>query len=71
MFLANTVIIAAQIRRRTKLSIGARKLHPLRGKACDEFRAKFSGGNAAAQSPTEKQRLFREFREWSQGEGKK
>jgi hypothetical protein len=37
----------------------------------DEFRAKFPGGNAAAQSATEKQRLFREFREWSQGEGKK
>jgi TRAP transporter TAXI family solute receptor len=37
----------------------------------DEFRAKFHGGSVAAQSATEKQRLFREFREWSEGEGKR
>ena len=37
----------------------------------DEFRAKFRGGSVAAQSPTEKQRLFREFRDWSEGEGKR
>jgi TRAP transporter TAXI family solute receptor len=37
----------------------------------DEFQAKFSKGNVAAQTATEKQRLFREFREWSQGEGKR
>src|SRR6266851_1160772 len=37
----------------------------------DEFRAKFHGGSVAAQSPTEKQRLFREFRDWSEGEGKR
>jgi TRAP transporter TAXI family solute receptor len=37
----------------------------------DEFRARFHGGSVAAQSPTEKQRLFREFRDWSEGEGKR
>jgi hypothetical protein len=37
----------------------------------DEFRAKFHGGSVAAQSATEKQRLFREFRDWSEGEGKR
>jgi uncharacterized protein len=37
----------------------------------DEFRAKFHGGSVAAQSATEKQRLFREFREWSEGEGRR
>src|SRR5258705_789506 len=37
----------------------------------EEFRAKFRGGSVAAQSATEKQRLFREFREWSEGEGKR
>jgi uncharacterized protein len=37
----------------------------------DEFRAKFHGGSVAAQTPTEKQRLFREFREWSEGEGRR
>src|ERR1700682_38115 len=37
----------------------------------EEFRAKFHGGSVAAQTPTEKQRLFREFRDWSEGEGKR
>jgi uncharacterized protein len=37
----------------------------------EEFRAKYHGGSVAAQSPTEKQRLFREFRDWSEGEGKR
>lgn len=37
----------------------------------DEFRAKYHGGSVAAQTPTEKQRLFREFRDWSEGEGKR
>jgi uncharacterized protein len=37
----------------------------------DEFQASARGGNAAVQSAADKQRLFREFREWSQGEGKK
>ena len=37
----------------------------------EEFRAKFHGGSVAAQSATEKQRLFREFRDWSEGEGKR
>jgi uncharacterized protein len=39
----------------------------------DEFQTRFRGGNVAAQSPAEKQRLFREFLEWQQGqsEGKK
>jgi TRAP transporter TAXI family solute receptor len=37
----------------------------------DEFRAKYHGGSVAAQSATEKQRLFREFRDWSEGEGKR
>ena len=37
----------------------------------DEFRTKFHGGSVAAQSATEKQRLFREFRDWSEGEGKR
>jgi TRAP transporter TAXI family solute receptor len=37
----------------------------------DEFRAKFHGGSVAAESATEKQRLFREFREWSEGEGRR
>ena len=36
----------------------------------DEFQARVRGGNAAVQSAADKQRLFREFREWSQGEGK-
>jgi len=34
----------------------------------DEFQARVRGGNAAVQSAADKQRLFREFREWSQGE---
>jgi uncharacterized protein len=34
----------------------------------EEFRARFKDGNVAAQTAAEKQRLFREFREWSQGE---
>jgi TRAP transporter TAXI family solute receptor len=37
----------------------------------DEFRARFKGGSVAARSAAEKQQLFREFREWSQGEGKR
>src|SRR6267142_7242640 len=37
----------------------------------DEFRAKYHGGSVAAQTATEKQRLFREFRDWSEGEGKR
>jgi len=37
----------------------------------DEFRARFKGGSVAALSAAEKQQLFREFREWSQGEGKR
>jgi TRAP transporter TAXI family solute receptor len=37
----------------------------------EEFRAKYHGGSVAAQSATEKQRLFREFRDWSEGEGKR
>jgi len=37
----------------------------------DEFQARTRGGNAAVQSAADKQRLFREFREWSQGEGKR
>jgi TRAP transporter TAXI family solute receptor len=37
----------------------------------DEFRAKFHGGSVSAQSPTEKQQLFREFRDWSEGERKR
>jgi TRAP-type uncharacterized transport system substrate-binding protein len=37
----------------------------------DEFRARFKGGSVTARSAAEKQQLFREFREWSQGEGKR
>ena len=37
----------------------------------DEFQGRYKGGNIAAQSAEEKQRLFKEFREWSQGEGKR
>jgi TRAP transporter TAXI family solute receptor len=37
----------------------------------DEFRAKFRGGSVAAQSAAEKQQLFREFREWSEGQGRR
>jgi uncharacterized protein len=37
----------------------------------EEFQTRFQGGNVAAQTPAEKQRLFREFLEWEQGEGKK
>ena len=37
----------------------------------DEFQARSRGGNVAVQSAADKQRLFREFREWSQGEGKR
>ena len=37
----------------------------------DEFRARFKGGSVAVRSAAEKQQLFREFREWSQGEGKR
>src|SRR6267142_6514310 len=37
----------------------------------DEFRARFKGGSVAALSAAEKQQLFREFREWSEGEGKR
>ena len=36
-------------------------VHPLRDTSW--------GGNVAAQSPAEKQRLFREFLEWQQGQG--
>ena len=34
-------------------------------------RPEVRGGNVAAQSAADKQRLFQEFRDWSQGEGKK
>jgi hypothetical protein len=37
----------------------------------DEFQARFQGGRVVAQSPAEKQRLFREFLEWERGENKK
>ena len=37
----------------------------------DEFQTRVRGGNVAVQSAADKQRLFREFRDWSQGEGKK
>jgi uncharacterized protein len=39
----------------------------------DEFRAKTHAGNASltTQSPADKQRLFKEFLEWQQGDGKK
>jgi TRAP transporter TAXI family solute receptor len=37
----------------------------------DEFRAKFQSGNAAPTNPADKQRLFKEFLEWSQSEAKK
>ena len=36
-----------------------------------EFRAKFRGDSVAAQSAEQKQQLFREFRDWSEGEGKR
>ncbi len=34
----------------------------------EEFREKTQGGRVAAETPAEKERLFREFREWSQGQ---
>ncbi len=37
----------------------------------DDFQTRVRGGNAAVQSAADKQRLFKEFRDWSQGEGKK
>ena len=37
----------------------------------EEFRTKYQAGNAAPANPAEKQRLFREFLEWSQSEAKK
>jgi hypothetical protein len=37
----------------------------------DEFRTKFQAGNAAPTTPAEKQRLFKEFLEWSQSEARK
>lgn len=37
----------------------------------DDFQTRVRGGNVAAQSAADKQRLFREFRDWSQGEGKR
>jgi TRAP transporter TAXI family solute receptor len=37
----------------------------------EEFQTRFQGGSVAAQTPAEKQRLFREFLQWEQGEGKK
>jgi hypothetical protein len=37
----------------------------------DEFQARFQDGKVVAQSPAEKQRLFREFLEWERGENKK
>jgi len=37
----------------------------------EEFRTKHQAGNAAPANPAEKQRLFREFLEWSQSEVKK
>lgn len=37
----------------------------------EEFRIKRQAGNAAPTNPAEKQRLFREFLEWSQSEAKK
>jgi uncharacterized protein len=36
----------------------------------DEFQTR-RGGNVAVQSAADKQRLFKEFRDWSQGEGKR
>jgi uncharacterized protein len=37
----------------------------------EEFRTRRQAGNAAPTNPAEKQRLFREFLEWSQSEAKK
>jgi uncharacterized protein len=37
----------------------------------DEFRAKYQGANVQTESPVDKQRMFREFLEWEQGEAKK
>jgi len=38
----------------------------------EEFRARTQGGGrVATETPAEKERLFREFREWSQGPGKR
>ena len=34
----------------------------------EEFREKTQGGRVAAETPAEKEKLFREFREWSQGQ---
>jgi TRAP transporter TAXI family solute receptor len=43
----------------------------LRQAKFDEFLARRQGATAAADAPAEKQRLFREFLEWSQNEGKR
>jgi TRAP transporter TAXI family solute receptor len=37
----------------------------------DEFRAKHQGANVQAESPADKQRMFREFLEWQRSEDKK
>ena len=37
----------------------------------EEFRTKYQAGNAAPTTPAEKQRLFKEFLEWSQNESRK
>ena len=37
----------------------------------EEFRTKYQAGNASPTTPTEKQRLFKEFLEWSQNESRK
>jgi uncharacterized protein len=37
----------------------------------DEFRARYQGANVQTESPVDKQRMFREFLEWEQGEAKK
>jgi len=37
----------------------------------EEFRTKYQAGNAAPATPAEKQRLFKEFLEWSQNESRK
>jgi TRAP-type uncharacterized transport system substrate-binding protein len=37
----------------------------------EEFRTKHQAGNAAPATPAEKQRLFKEFLEWSQNESRK
>jgi TRAP transporter TAXI family solute receptor len=37
----------------------------------DEFRAKHQGANVQAESPADKQRMFREFLEWQKSEDKK